>query len=331
VHFLGNTNAADLTGEHIFGKALARWFRERYGLDINWTVGNDFLGPLVKKGSGPIMNIQPPLACGNCNSGPLANEMEKSLEPLKRLIEGQSPGISPKDRDALSRYWERVGLIVDVMTSNYQITEEYKAGREYQLSKEHRQAPPLYSDAQRKVWLQGGKVSDMKIYIGFHHGVLGLNPYIGFAPRLAEPATQGPTAIEKRFLLVIGKLAVCVWMGEPSLDVAPSWCDLASADQDWPRTVAVSYQTFFGLFNRTADVEVLIRLTADPELCRRIEECSKQARSFVGPPDIHMLGLVWSQLFKDRGAAVAHWTVDEVRADFIRKLAASVVRSAGMK
>jgi hypothetical protein len=218
--FCGST--AKRTKEHIFGKSVAK----RYPVKYRWkSTGGNLFGPIVARGTGSILNVTAKAACGNCNKGFLRRELEAAKEPLMGLIEGTPHQNTPEDRGALARYWERVGLIVDVITSNYQITAAYESGKEFKVSKEHRQTPPLYSDRQHKEWRGGGKLLDMHIYVGFHDGILGINPSTSIAhPRVVEReevreggAVEKRLTFEKRFLMTIGKLSVCVWMGKNHL------------------------------------------------------------------------------------------------------------------
>ncbi len=188
--FCGNPKKADLTREHIFGKAVAK----QYPVNHHWqTVKNTLFGPFVTKGGGPIINATAKLACGDCNSGPLSDIMDASLEPLMRLIDGTPHQLAPEDRAAVSRYSERVGLIADVMNSSYQLD----------APNPDRLSPPLYSQAERERWTKGGPLPlDMHIYIGLHEGVLGLNPYTNSAyNRVRLEETQGGTAVEKRLTI----------------------------------------------------------------------------------------------------------------------------------
>ncbi len=300
--FCGST--ARRTKEHIFGKAVAR----RYPVKYRWkSAGNTHFGPVLAQGGGPIISVTAKAACRDCNTGFLKRELDEALEPLMSLIEGKSHQIAAQERAALFRYWERVGLIVDVLTSNYQITATYASGDEYKVSKEGRQAPPIYSDRQRKEWkAPGGKLLDMHIYIGFHDGFLGLNPFTNPASeRVMWAESQGGITVEKRltlekrFLMTIGKLSVCVWMGKnhfhvpillrPPVGYAPpiptSFRDLAAvANQnwDWPGAVPpVSYVDFFGLYGQTPDVKLAIQRLRDPKFRQEFEDFIRRT-----PPDI---------------------------------------------
>ncbi len=276
--FCGSTN--NLTKEHILGAGLAR----RFPVLHRWRAGRSLLAPPKRQGTGPITSVAPPVACAECNNERLAPTMNASLESLTRLIRGEPHSITSLDRTMLSRYWQRVGLIIDVMTSNYQITEKYKTtnAAEYQRSEEYRQAPPRYSEALRRAWLAGGSVPDMRVCIGYHSGVLGLDPYTNIVHGQDQ---WGPT---KRFLITIGKLSACISMGTFDRPVPESLRDLAidNQDWDWPGKVPVSYKDFWGLFQQTPEFKALIQLMRDSERRQKIEEFSKQMGSFAGPPDL---------------------------------------------
>jgi hypothetical protein len=124
-------SADTLTKEHLLGKAFARRFNDAFGPLPNWFVQEDEVGT---KGSSPIVSLSPPVACGACNNRGLSSDMNHSLEPMWRLVNGEAKTIRQADRRALTRYWERVGLIVDVMTSDFQINAAYRKTSEYARS-----------------------------------------------------------------------------------------------------------------------------------------------------------------------------------------------------
>jgi len=201
-----------------------------------------------------------------------------------------------------------MGLITDVMTSNCQMTAKSRAGKDYRVSAPFRQAPPHYSDAQRKEWIfERGKLTDMHVYIGFHSGVLGLNPDVNtvdYAVLSLGIATEPRPP--KKVLTTIGNLAVCIWMGEDPPSVPSSFRDLA-VDQnwDWPGVVPhVSYDDFFGLYEQDPYHVALIRLLSDPERCQQVEAYSRQKGYSDIPP---ALAPLFKQMIMQATVARALW------------------------
>jgi hypothetical protein len=271
--------------EHMFGKTLARRFRERFSAAQPWLVR---MGAASVQGNGPILSVAPQVACEPCNNGELSRDMASGLAPLWAAIEGQSFVISPADRQALSRYWERVGLIADVMTSDHDISDEFRSSKYYARSQVHRQSMPLFSEDQRGHWLRGDVLRDMRVYLGYHRGVLGLNPTTYIAPS-TEVDRQGaaPKVSGKRFLIVVGHLAVCVRMGIDLGGAFPQGMrDLSKevGNLQWPEEVEVSYDDFLSLPNQSSDIQFARWCTRHPNWLEQIELHSREVGTFEAPP-----------------------------------------------
>ena len=169
--FCGRTGK--LTAEDIFGTTLA----DEFPVNRDWKALSA-IGTVVH-GGGPITRVAPRCLCVRCNTVRSQEIVNASLPAMLRLIKGTPYEISCEDRTALNRNFERMALIMDVMTSDCQMTEKSKKGNDYRMSAPFRQAPPHYSDEQRKTWIEdGGQLPGMHVYIGFHPGVLGLNPAV---------------------------------------------------------------------------------------------------------------------------------------------------------
>jgi hypothetical protein len=270
----------------MFGKTLAKRFRERFRTAQSWVVRTD-TGAV--NGNGPILSVAPQVACEPCNNGELSRDMAASLRPLWAAIQGETFVIPHADQKALSRYWERVGLIADVMTSNHHISDEYRSSKYYARSQAHRQSQPLFSDDQRRVWLRGNMLPNMHVYLGYHGGVLGLNPTTFIAPLMElDRQTTSLTVCGKRFLMVVGHLAVCVRMGTDLREVFPQGMrDLSveSGTVQWPKD-EVTYEDFLSLPNQTPDIQFTSWCMHRREWRDKIERHSKKVGGFEPPASL---------------------------------------------
>jgi hypothetical protein len=280
--FCGSTETR--TKEHVLGKAFARRLNEAFGPLPNWVAQEE---ELHVQGTSPIVSISPPVACESCNTGALSRDMNRSLEPMWRLVNGEPHAVGQADRRSLLRYWERIGLIVDVMTSDFQIDAAFRATPEYARSEKHRQAPPLFSQEERTRWNEGGALPRARIYFGDHRGVLGIDPQTLIAPTYAtDSQTPNSTSTGKRFLIVVGRLAVCVRLGDDARASMPeSMCELneGSGEWSWPRSRAVSYSDFFGLANLNQQILFAIFCMSNASIRREVEARTKATRRFRLP------------------------------------------------
>jgi hypothetical protein len=280
-------SAETRTKEHVFGKAFARRFNETFGPLPNWVAQEE---QLRAKGSSPIVSLSPPVACNTCNSEDLSGDMKSSLEPMWRLVKGESHAIGQPERRSLTRYWERIGLIVDVMTSDFQIDAEYRATDEYARSEEHRQAPPLFSQEERKRWTAGEKLRRARIYFGDHRGVLGINPQTLIAPTYTfDSRGRATTSDGKRFLIVLGRLAVCVRLGvDPRTSITGSMRELSdeTVDGSWPNSREVTYGDFFGLAKQDTNVRHMTWCMANAQIRKRVEAHTRATRRFELPQSL---------------------------------------------
>jgi hypothetical protein len=274
----GNTN---LTREHIFGHALADYLAVKH----HWYAAVSSADPAtveLKKGSSPITNIAPPLLCEQCNTRRLTRTMDLSLPTLKSMCAGELTELDDTSREVLRRYIERIGLIVDVCTSNEQLAELPSTVAAKYLKRWDRAAPPVIDFERRSAWLKGGAVPEITVYIGHHTGVLGLNPECNVAHFRFRDQQQRIVGYAKRFSCVIHKLAVCVDIGMPFRDLPASLYDLPSL-KAFPTTTAVTYDDYYSA--RPQD-----RLTTDlrsrfnsPSQLAQIEALSREAGTLTFP------------------------------------------------
>jgi hypothetical protein len=274
----GNT---DLTREHIFGHALAQHIAVKH----HWYAAASSADPAtvkLKKGSSPITNIAPLLLCEQCNTRHLSRTMDQSLPTLKSMCVGEPTELDDTSREVLRRYFERIGLIVDVCTSDEQLAELPSTVAAKYLQRWDRAAPPVIDYERRNAWLKGGVMPEITVYVGHHTGVLGLNPECNVAHFGFRDHQQRIVGYAKRFNCVIHQLAVCVDIGMPFRDLPLSLRDLPSLTV-FPTTPAVTYDDYYSA--RPQD-----RLTADlrsrfnsPSQLAQIEALSREAGALTFP------------------------------------------------
>lgn len=271
------------TKEHIFGKAFAR----HLGVEHHWSA-HTTPGPSkpagMRKGSNPITHVAPSVLCDRCNSHRLSPSMAASLGPLISLVDGTADTVSAVDRAALCRYFERVALIMDVCTSTEQIPEARMRSPEFQDVAFHRQAPPVIDQKSRAAWLDGAPLGGVKIIVGKHLGVLGLNPVLNVVHlRLKNAANEELIHHQKRVLMVFRQLAVCVFIGEPFPDAPRSFTELTNVVA-WPASNGnVSYDDFFSMYQQSELIGYLRLTLGFPANVEEMEQLSRRAETLTFP------------------------------------------------
>ena len=253
-----------LTREHLFGDSFAQFLR----VEQNWVapqiVPKRAQAVQIKRGSSPITHVAPPLLCGACNSGQLGLVMSQSLPLLKKLCTGEPTDLTGDDRIALRRYCERFGSIVDVCTSSEQVEEMTpQQAQSFQAQLQH-QKPAIVSFAARSAWLQGAALESVKVYVGHHQGILGLNPDFNVTH---QPEFDGSW---KRITFIVWKLAVCIDIGQPDLVIPTSFVGLSEL-QHFPVAPAMSYDDYLALRHQDQPTLYLRTFLRFPEIVRNWE------------------------------------------------------------
>jgi hypothetical protein len=213
--------------------------------------------------------------------------MQEVEEPLFSLIEGEKCELLPAQLGILKRYFERVGLLIDVSTSNRDINDTYKIRPDYLRSNVCRQAPPVFSDDARNRWLNGEELTLISVFIGHHAGILGLNPNIEIAHGV-DADLRGWKVPAKRVLMCIGKLTFCITLRWPLQQHDRSLHRLGSdpVPLSWPMDIDVSYDQFFALLCQEPRIVGLRAIFRNPQMRAEIEEYSRLKGEFDIPPSI---------------------------------------------
>ncbi len=217
--------------------------------------------------------------CYNCNTHRLGRTMQDATSILLQLATGKISLLSKLERIALLKYFRRMGYLVDILTSNYQLTEEQRRRREHAENAYYRRNPPVYDARQRYLWLReamhpadserwpmpldgvpsssspGPDHGQPRVYIGRHRGYLGAD----FPVDNSKHFTPEHDDMGKRFYYVIGELAVAIIWGLPLGDetippthlIPDSYLELLADDEviAWPPLKPVTYYDFFMLHN----------------------------------------------------------------------------------
>ena len=254
----------DLTKEHVFGKAFAAYLNVKVHWSTTSTPIETTTGSEPVKGSSPITNIAPPVLCGTCNKERLSGLMSSSLPYLKAITSGQSLTFTPEIILALRRYFERMALIVDVMTSNEQLTDKQKQSKEHIRSARFRDKPSVITFDERKAWLNGARLPQLKVLLGHHLGVMGLNPE--FNPTIGQVLVAVVNGIPisrtvKRISIMIRALTVVLDIDCP-MDRVPSIFEIEQISA-WPTMPKVTYDQYLTLRHQDQRTRWLRQLLAD--------------------------------------------------------------------
>jgi hypothetical protein len=266
-----------LTREHIFGKSLAA----KLAIQVPWRAVSHSTNAehdgLPLKGSSPITHIAPRLLCDTCNTKRLSELMNTSLPILLALIRGECGGLSATDASVVLRYFERIALIVDVVTSDHEMSEKHLASTEFIRTDTNRVTGPVISQEARSNWLHGASPPDVSVFIGNHEGVMGLNPDMCITHLRFRDSPRGEILGNvKRVSIVIGKLAVCIDLKMPSDGIPGSFVALRSVDFAWPPPNEASYEDYLSLRYQDAEVRQFLAALSQSEKRVEIERVSRE-------------------------------------------------------
>lgn len=275
--FCGGTQ---LTKEHVFGKALARI----HPVNRNWQVFYlDSTSGRVqkKKGSSPILSVTMKALCSRCNTGRLSREVDNALPHLEKLIGGEATILDVDSTQAVRRYWEKVGLLADISSSNYQISESDKEKPGFKQNFAHRLFDPLIGDSERKGWASGMDTPRIRIFVGRHFGVLGINPEVNTAYYPPPPYLVSM----KRVSFVIGKLAVLVEVGDRvSVAIPRSFVELREQQATTLNENGASYDDCFSVRGQDIQTVAIRAILRYPDVVKDHEEHAKVVNGFSCPP-----------------------------------------------
>lgn len=287
--FCGSTGP--LTAEHVFGKRLAKEFRS----PKNWSVVDPSGARII--GSSSILDICPKGVCKRCNTESLSRTMAPAYQALRPLILGKKTTIQRAKIRALSLYWERAAAIIDVCTSNHGIVAdgEHEETKWYRRSGRWRCHPPCITAEDRRSWEaevrefgpNASALQGVRVFIGHHSGVLGLNPEFNIAFTRDQHSTY-----TKLVTLTIRHLSVCMLIqAQPSSttkNIALSFEELrhGSGSIAWPPQQEVTYFDIFDLYNPDQETIAKRAIMNNDSLRRLVESHSRTVGQFECPRDL---------------------------------------------
>ena len=237
-----------VTREHLFGASLSRSLK---------AVG---IGLPAPKSGQSILDAACHCLCRECNTDRFSAPMAQGQEIVRDLATGARVSIATDEHASLVWYFERLGFLVDVLSSNFELQDEYRNSRHFQPHAAWRLAPPAFSVVDRKSWLDGKDCQHPAIFLGRHMGELGRDPETTVNQAFTTGNEATVTAC-RRFHMVIGRLAIELQMGDQHEQYVPSDAYVSFASpphtQHWPPSRDVDYDDFFAL--QVQDAQVMSR------------------------------------------------------------------------
>lgn len=226
------------------------------------------------------------LLCDVCNTHRLGPTMADATAVLVSLATGKTSGITYRQKIALRKYFQRIGYLVDIQSSDYDLTERQRNKPEFKEVAHLRVNPPVYGSHDRYDWLVRNMASqalcrypmrlnkspsrdpsgidwgEPVVWIGRHRGYLGAIVPVEVSKHFL--IIDGLARFSgKRFYYVVGQLAVVVHFGvplgtvtfPPTLAIPDCYVQLSDdlSSVPWPPKRDVDYWDFFGLFNPTVE------------------------------------------------------------------------------
>jgi hypothetical protein len=260
-----------MSREHLFGKSLADMMsRVQRPVQTKVLIQNRSGEQISTSGGGrSILNEVSVCLCICCNNG--FSEVMQLAQPLIfGLATGTIEVLTPADKAALLRYFERFGFLADVLSSSHELTPKIMSSPHFKSS-QWRTLPPVYSLDERRRWLQGGRTgSEPMIWLGRHAGVLGLNPMTSVDCTFS--ISSAGTVLHRRFHTVIRELAIEIQFRGEAMEPyngLQSYVRLenSTAPMSWPPARLVGYEDFFKLHQQSEVISFLRAEFLDPISC----------------------------------------------------------------
>lgn len=245
-------DAEPTTREHLFGDSLARTLN----IPINAVgIGRGVGGEPKELNSGsPFLSSVSKCLCSECNNVRFHSMMGRAQPVIAALAKGQKTSISPQEGDDLVFYFERLGILVDVLSSNYQLSDAHKESKHFAPHASWHLLPPVYTLDERKAWVTRKPIVERpRVFVGRHRGVLGLNPEANCTRQATLKAGDAPIeVVGRQYQVCIGQLAVEIRMGVEVGRQMPSDAFVqlrpSAAPLNWPAARDVGYDDFLALF-----------------------------------------------------------------------------------
>ncbi len=255
------------TAEHIFGAKIVQSLPDTgHWLALNETTKKH----RYLKGSSQPKHLTSRSVCEECNSGWMSEEMAKVIPLITNLASGNRFTFKSAHNAPLARYLSRIGIIVDIESSNLDLPKEKLNSKEYiekfGLTRLYR---PILTSEDRYNFMNGLDIPEIDIQIGYHDRILGHS----FQQNLI-PYTNGQRVIGKRFLFAMGKLVASISVGPTPRIEHRNFIKIPislSSTFSWPLSKFVSYDDFFAIYHQTDRVKDLRKALSNRHERRRIE------------------------------------------------------------
>lgn len=275
------------TAEHLFGRAIGRQIGERRPWAAPVMRADGLPEPVT--GGNPLLFTTYACLCSTCNTDRLSRMMEAATPLVVGLARGTVTKLTPADQEVLLRYFERLAYLVEVVTSNFQLTPEDAASPHLRRNEGFRTFPSAYSPEERRSWLlNGADERTPRVFLGRHMGVLGLELEcsVGHLAILVREPIPAFVRIP-RFHLVIGQLAIELRMSTASMDSeAPPDCywqlSRGSGEANWPAARNVGYADFWSTHVQDDHIRYMAWLYRKPPW-REAHEAEVRAAAAANP------------------------------------------------
>jgi hypothetical protein len=240
--------------EHLFGKKIAKGL----GITEHWQALNASTDPStvgrVERGPSPGSYMTVKALCSGCNRDRFGPVMQRVTPVVLSMKGGTRRKISADEARSLRHYIERISLIVDICTSNFDIDDERRATAEYAKSAAFRMQDPVRSGEDRSAWLEGKDVR-LRSAVGFMEDVFGKQGDMNVAhairwPNGLEMPANFHTQTSKRITVAFRHLVLYAELvGEPAPNnVLPSaMVELDGSSFTWPPVDRLSVDDYYSL------------------------------------------------------------------------------------
>lgn len=167
---------APVTVEHIFGRSISGRFTDQPIAKVPRRAADrhhprDKNGVHYSAGAKP-MSFTSKSMCKCCN-GRLGTEQAKLTPILEKFFKGKTNKIPKEHLEKALRYFQRIGILVDLETAVYDCKLMEEAKKDEKLNQYTKRSPSYLTPEERLLFINGDILPNITVYLGKHRGQHG--------------------------------------------------------------------------------------------------------------------------------------------------------------
>ena len=202
--------ASTATREHIFGKSVAKRYRNKQRGKVPKVESPTSDKEDWKGIADHPLDYTSHSLCKCCNHA-FGEEFSIVKEKLFQFLERKTVVIEGEHFHGSLRYFHRIAMLHDAETCRFDPSLMEQNEADIQFNFAHHTHPPIYSIAERMAFRAGGILPRTEIFVARHDGVLGKT--FEMASSRYGQLINNTVIPSRKFLFVIDRLAICILLG----------------------------------------------------------------------------------------------------------------------